>query len=126
MRHGLSTKDVAAELQLSEETIREYVREGIIPVERTPGGHARFRLADVKAALSLRVRPRRFAPIKPGEVRFSTDANPAGHPRGSMADDRRIGALELAGTEDEAPRLPTWPGRPGSTRVVGQRTLVEA
>lgn len=122
MKTHLTTADVAAELRVSEETVRGYVREGVIPVERTPGGHARYDMERVRAALELRPRVRRLRPLEPGEIRLG--AGTRSIPKGSLARDMRIGGLDL--TRGEGGDLPTWPGRPGSARVVGRRSLVEA
>ena len=52
--HRVSTSDVARELGVSEQTIRYQVRLGAIPVSgRTPGGHSRFFIHEVRQALGL-------------------------------------------------------------------------
>lgn len=46
-----TTADIAKGLHISEESVRGYAREGLIPFLTTPGGHRRYVLADVKMAL---------------------------------------------------------------------------
>lgn len=46
-----TSKDIASALHVSEQTVRAYARDGLIPFVTTPGGHRRFDLAAVKAAL---------------------------------------------------------------------------
>jgi excisionase family DNA binding protein len=46
---GLTTAQAAALLGVSKRTLCRMVDAGEIPAERTPGGHARIRLAHVEA-----------------------------------------------------------------------------
>lgn len=46
-----TSKDVAAALGVEPTTVQRYAREGRIPFETTPGGHRRFDVAEVVAAL---------------------------------------------------------------------------
>lgn len=48
---GLTTSQLAAELGLSPSTVRALASQGRIPSRRTPGGHHRFDLAEVRAVL---------------------------------------------------------------------------
>jgi excisionase family DNA binding protein len=49
---GLLTVQQAAELaQVSASTIVNWADKGALPVRRTPGGHRRFRRADVEAVI---------------------------------------------------------------------------
>jgi len=125
MKSYLTTSDVAAALTLSEDTVRSYVREGRIPVERTPGGHARYDLEQVQAALNLRPRVQKFSPLQPGEIRLG-----AGTARmsaqGSFLDDMRFTALEATTGREDSSQLPTWPGVPGSAVMIGRRMAVSA
>jgi excisionase family DNA binding protein len=121
MKGYLTTAHVAAELGVSEETVRGYVRRGVIPVTRTPGGHARYDMADVRAVLALRPHIRTIPALEPGEIRIGASERPM--PHGSWADDLRIGALEL---ETPVGDLPTWPGRSGSARVLIPRHVSRA
>lgn len=47
----LTTGEIAKQLRVDPATVRRWAREGRIPWFPTPGGHTRFRLADVRAAL---------------------------------------------------------------------------
>lgn len=123
MRAYRTTADVATALRVSEETVRGYVRDGVIPVaQRTPGGHARFDLPAVLVALDLQPRVRRLRPLGDDEIRLGAGARSLGH--GSITDDLRMTAAELVPAEAEV--LPTWPGVPGTARITGSRPLVEA
>ena len=52
MRHHLTTAQLAAALAVAPSTIRHYRAVGrIAQVSQTPGGHARWDLADVRRAL---------------------------------------------------------------------------
>jgi excisionase family DNA binding protein len=55
--YTLTTKTIAAELNVTEQTVRQYAREGLIPCTRTLKGHRRFDIDEVRAALRL-ARPR--------------------------------------------------------------------
>jgi excisionase family DNA binding protein len=52
MNGELKTRDIARLLHVSEETVRQYAREGRIPFETTPGGHRRFDAVAVRTALA--------------------------------------------------------------------------
>jgi len=56
-----STADVAAALGLRPATVQMYARNGRIPFDTTPGGHRRFDVDEVRAALDLRP----SAPVAP-------------------------------------------------------------
>jgi MerR-like DNA binding protein len=58
----LKSGDIAKELHVSEQTIRAYAREGLIPFVETPGGHRRYVLEDVRTALA-RAKKREFATL---------------------------------------------------------------
>lgn len=47
-----TTSEVAAQLGLASATVQKYAREGRIPFGTTPGGHRRFNVEEVCAALS--------------------------------------------------------------------------
>jgi hypothetical protein len=51
MSRTLSTKDLARQLGVSEQTIRYHARKGAFPYDPTPGGHRRYDLDEVRAAL---------------------------------------------------------------------------
>jgi hypothetical protein len=89
----VSAAGLAKHLGLAASTVRQYVREGRIPVAlRTPGGHGRFIVEDAQAALATangkveKAQPesedtpiarRTFAPVAvtgEGEVRVSSSA----------------------------------------------------
>lgn len=48
----MATSEVAAQLGLASATVQKYAREGRIPFGTTPGGHRRFNVEEVRAALS--------------------------------------------------------------------------
>ena len=62
----LTSQQLAAQLNISASTIRLYARERLIPFKETPGGHRRFDLDDVRAALTL-IRPTQFADLADDE-----------------------------------------------------------
>ena len=47
-----TTRDVARELGVSRQRVRQYAAEARIPFRRTPGGHRRYDLGAVRAALA--------------------------------------------------------------------------
>lgn len=49
----MTTKVVAAALGVSERSVRMYAQSGRIPFRLTPGGHRRFDLDEVRAALAI-------------------------------------------------------------------------
>ena len=93
-----TTKDIARALDIDEQTVRRYAREGIIPFAETLGGHRRYDLDEVRAALA-RARARRLEPLDPSteqSARLSAEAGPStvavgalSPPRDHPGDDRR-------------------------------------
>lgn len=69
----VSTRVVADALAVTEHTVRQYARDGVIPFVRTPGGHRRYELAAVLDALATR--PRAFEPIHHG-IRLDPSDSP--------------------------------------------------
>lgn len=61
----LTSKDIADALHVSEQTVRAYARDGVIPFVTTPGGHRRFDLGAVRLALAMAER-RKFDPLGTG------------------------------------------------------------
>lgn len=57
MSKPLSTGQLAARLDVCDDTIRNWIREGKIPYTRTDGGHYRFDLNEVRNALAGRWAP---------------------------------------------------------------------
>jgi DNA-binding transcriptional MerR regulator len=51
MMRKLSTHELAAQLGVSEQTIRYHARRDVFPYDETPGGHRRYDLEEVRAAL---------------------------------------------------------------------------
>lgn len=45
----LTISSVAEMLNVHSDTVRKWCERGLIPFERTPGGHRRFKRADVEA-----------------------------------------------------------------------------
>lgn len=68
MQDDLKTQDIARLLRVSEETVRQYARDGRIPFHLTPGGHRRFEAEAVLAALGAE--PPRARPISIGPRHF--------------------------------------------------------
>jgi excisionase family DNA binding protein len=46
--HLLRTSDVALLFQVSERTVSEWARKGRVPSVRTPGGHRRYPVAEIR------------------------------------------------------------------------------
>ncbi len=63
MGRTATTKDVAEALGVRPTTVQKYAREGLIPCARTPGGHHRFDVGEVLAALESRPKARVSAEI---------------------------------------------------------------
>lgn len=59
--YDLSPKEAAAVLGVHEETLKTWVRAGKVPGWRTPGGHWRFRRADLVALLPGNPQPENAA-----------------------------------------------------------------
>lgn len=55
---------VAAALGLRPATVQRYARNGQIPFDRTPGGHGRFNIDEVRAALDQKPTPQTPAPTR--------------------------------------------------------------
>jgi hypothetical protein len=51
MPRNLSTHELAAQLRVSEQTIRYHARRGAFPYDETPGGHRRYDIDEVRDAL---------------------------------------------------------------------------
>ena len=118
----LTSHQLAEQLNISASTIRAYARERLIPFVETPGGHRRFDLDDVRAALML-VRPRAPEPLRDDEEpRLSDAPYPGFEP---VRDWNAITQADVADAEaaEQAPQRLEIPmiGEPGSARfVVGQ------
>lgn len=54
MGRNLSTAALARKLGVSEQTIRYHARKGAFPYDQTPGGHRRYDVEEVRAALARR------------------------------------------------------------------------
>lgn len=52
MARNLKTSQLAAAMHINPQTVRYHARKGTIPHDRTPGGHRRFDLAEVRVALA--------------------------------------------------------------------------
>jgi|GEM_PF-2580917 len=122
-----TTKDIANALGVDEQTVRRYAREGIIPFAQTLGGHRRYDLDEVQAALAL-ARKARFEPLDLlGEERPRL-ASPMGDRPELRRRMRRRGGITLASLADAetlADRREPVPfiGVRGSTRCLyGQGT----
>lgn len=51
MSRSLTTKELGRQLGVSEQTVRYHARKGTFPYDPTPGGHRRYDLDEVRAAL---------------------------------------------------------------------------
>lgn len=98
MNNFVTTKKVAEVLRVSPETVRAYARDGLIPSEATPGGHRRFDLDAVRAALDVRL------DIEPSELRVRDGRLSVGRPGG--AERLRGGPRVNFGAPDEAELAP--------------------
>lgn len=72
---ALTTKDVARLCKVSDATVKRWAKAGMIPSERTSGGHRRFRAEDVarfqkESGLGVKQKPGDPAP---GSVRFNAE-----------------------------------------------------
>ena len=118
------TKDIARALDIDEQTVRRYAREGIIPFAETLGGHRRYDLDEVRAALT-RARARRFEPVDHFTEQSSRLSAEVGRAPLRLARSRRRGITramiaETRTTSPHAQRVP-FIGISGSSRfVVGQ------
>lgn len=65
MQRDRSSAQVARELGLAAPTVQKYAREGRVPYDVTPGGHRRFDLDEVRAALYTSSPGLRAAPLAP-------------------------------------------------------------
>jgi hypothetical protein len=122
----LKSSDIAKELHVSEQTIRAYAREGLIPFVETPGGHRRYVLEDVRTALS-RAKKREFAPL--GEDDAPRLAQRASGPPLRRGRSRRRGITRASVADARAAHTETMTipfiGVRGSSRfVAGQRVGV--
>ncbi len=124
----LKSSDIAKEFHISEGTVRAYARDGLIPFVETPGGHRRFMLEDVRAALDL-AKSRLIEPLEDGEQapRLAEQAPTAPMRRGRS---RRRGITRASIAEASAAQGETvapipFIGVKGSSRfVIGHRAEV--
>lgn len=66
MARTATTKQVAAALGVKETTVQLYSRQNRVPFDRTPGGHRRYDVDEVLAALGRDGAPQsRLTPIAP-------------------------------------------------------------
>lgn len=119
-----TTRDIARALKIDEQTVRRYARDGIIPFSETLGGHRRYDLDEVRAALA-RARSRQFEPLNSTserDPRLSADGGPAPL-RLARSRRRGISRAMIAEANVESARIGRVPfiGLAGSSRfVVGQ------
>jgi DNA-binding transcriptional MerR regulator len=116
-----TTKDIAKALEIDEQTVRRYAREGIIPFSETLGGHRRYDLNQVRVAL-MRARSRKLEPIHPSSeevarLSVETEAAPL---RLARSRRRGISRAMIAEAGAEAARIERAPfiGVAGSSRFV--------
>lgn len=124
----LKSSDLAKELHISEGTVRAYARDGLIPFVETPGGHRRYVLEDVRAALEM-AKSHSIEPLEEGDQTPRLDEQTPAAPlrRGRS---RRRGITRAAIAEARAAQRETvapipFIGIKGSSRfVVGQEAEV--
>ena len=119
-----TTRDIARALDVDEQTVRRYAREGIIPFAETLGGHRRYDLDAVRAALA-RARTRRLEPVDPATEETSRLSAEVGRAPLRLARSRRRGINRsmIAEARAESPQAEQLPfiGVAGSSRfVVGE------
>jgi hypothetical protein len=117
----VSSKRIAMEFHITAQTVRQYARDGVIPYVETPGGHRRFELDEVRAALRV-ARAREFAPLRNGEPpRVSDDRSGTPIQTTGMigAAPTRASGDDAAG--DDALGIPFIGVRGSSRFVVGPR-----
>jgi excisionase family DNA binding protein len=123
----LKSSDIAKELHISEQTVRGYAREGRIPFVETPGGHRRYVLEDVRAAIS-RAKAGTFEPLGAGEQEPRLSKEPPSVPLRRARRARRATASALiADTRAHTAATSSIPfiGVAGSSRfVVGRGAAV--
>lgn len=80
MPRTATTEQVAAILHVRPATVRKYARRRLIPFDSTPGGHRRFDIEEVVAALAPERSEGALGQIASGPVREpDRDAPPVGH-----------------------------------------------
>lgn len=119
-----TTRDIARALDVDEQTVRRYAREGIIPFAETLGGHRRYDLDEVRAALA-RARARRLEPLDPSSEQPSrlSAREEAAPLRVARSRGRGISRAMIAETRAASPQAEQVPfiGISGSSRfVVGE------
>jgi excisionase family DNA binding protein len=119
-----TTRDIARALDIDEQTVRRYAREGIIPFAETFGGHRRYDLDDVRAALA-RARARRLELLDPSTEQTSRLSAEVERAPLRLGRSRRRGITRamIAETATSAPHAERVPfiGISGSSRfVVGE------
>lgn len=123
----LKSSDIARELHISEQTVRAYAREGMIPFVATPGGHRRYVLEDVRTALS-RAKARRLEPLEETEQAPRLSEHPPAAPiRRARRARRGISRTMIAEAKAATSTASSVPfiGVSGSSRfVVGRGTAV--
>jgi excisionase family DNA binding protein len=122
----MKSSDIAKALHVSEQTVRAYAREGLIPFVETPGGHRRYVLEDVRTALA-RAKKRNFKPLDEGEAPRLADRAPAAalrRARRPFRSSARAMIAEAHAVERERQPIP-FIGVKGSSRfVVGEGSKV--
>ncbi len=115
----LKSSDIAKELYISEQSVRAYARDGLIPFVQTPGGHRRYVLADVRAALA-RSGKREFTPLADDEaprLRDGLGGAPLRRGRSRRRGITRAAIAEARAAQAETVTIP-FIGVEGSSRFV--------
>jgi hypothetical protein len=116
-----TTRDIARALEIDEQTVRRYAREGIIPFSETLGGHRRYDPDEVRTALA-RARARRLEPVDPSSERAPRLSAETGPAPLRLARSRRRGITRamIAEAQSESGQIEHVPfiGLAGSSRFV--------
>lgn len=101
---NMTSKGVAEILGVRPTTVQRYAREGRIPFAATPGGHRRFDIDEVRAALAQPT----FRGAQPKPARLGQGADVAVSTSAEL--DARLGQVRAERTEPDAGQVGGVPG----------------